>query len=151
MRRQMLGFHGVPHFELKEKLNKPAESLSVALSRLKKNGLVSREGHFWNITEHGKKFLNDHPRLAVVLRHKKRISAADHTKKNMIIAFDIPERYRKKRNWLRIELINLGFIKIQKSFWFGPAPLPEDFIQSLHALALLPYLKFFIAREKEIV
>lgn len=146
-----MGLTGVPHFELKERLKKPAENLSVALSRLKKNGLVSREGHIWAITQRGEKFLRDHPILTLIPHRKKITHEENRRKKNMIIAFDIPEQYRRKRNWLRVELVNLGFIKIQKSFWFGPAPLSQDFIESLHSLQLLPYLKFFNAKEEEIV
>ena len=151
MRRHAHGLPSIPYSELKKTFKKPEGCLSVTLSRLKKNGLVMQDGRFWRITDRGKKFLSEHPHLAVALRHKKRTLQEGHGKKNMIVAFDIPEQYRRKRNWLRIELVNLGFIKIQKSFWFGPEPLPRDFVESLHSLALLPYLKFFNAKEEEIV
>jgi len=45
----------------------------------------------------------------------------------------------------------LGFEPIQKSVWFGPAPLPEDFLESLSELNLLPFLKFFRTTEEELV
>lgn len=152
MRKRMYGgFSGIPHFELRAKIKAPAASLSVTLSRLKKNGLISREGIFWKITELGKNFVDEYPALNSVPRHTGKIIENRRREKNMIIAFDIPELHRRKRNWLRTELVNLGFIKIQKSFWFGPTPLPKKFIESLHSLSLLPYLKFFNAREEEIV
>ena len=71
--------------------------------------------------------------------------------KNMVIVFDIPEKHKHKRNWLRLELANLGFGLLQKSVWFGPAPLPKTFIRALDELKLLRHLKFFEARETEII
>jgi hypothetical protein len=151
MRRRMQGLPGIPRSQMKLVIKKSGTSLSVTLSRLKKNGLVVREGRLWSITERGKKFLDNHPLSIAIPYHKKRKSQEKNREKNMVIAFDIPEVHRRKRNWLRVELVNLGFTKIQKSFWFGPAPLPKDFIDSLHTLDLLSYLKFFNANEKEIV
>ena len=69
----------------------------------------------------------------------------------MIVAFDIPEREKRKRGWLRRELANLGFEMLQKSIWLGPSPVPKDFIQSLRDAELLGYIKFFRAHETEIV
>ena len=69
----------------------------------------------------------------------------------MIVAFDVPEHERYKRDWLREELLVLGFEPIQKSVWFGPSPLPENFVRELGSRELLSYLKFFRAREEELV
>ena len=69
----------------------------------------------------------------------------------MIIAFDVPEKYRRERDWLRIELKNLGFAMMQKSVWYGSSPLPQDFITSLDDLKILKFIKFFDVKEHEIV
>ena len=50
----------------------------------------------------------------------------------MIVIFDIPEIRKNKRNWLRGDLMALGFMQLQKSVWFGPAPLPKKFIEYLN-------------------
>jgi DNA-binding transcriptional regulator PaaX len=125
-------------------------TLRTTLSRLKKRGLVQNKNAVWSITEQGKKYLET--KLAtLLLPHPIYTESLKKREKNMIIAFDIPEKYRKKRDWLRIELINLGFSPIQKSVWLGPAPLPQEFIKSLEELKLLPFLKFFQAKEIDIV
>ena len=119
--------------------------MRVVFSRLKKRGLAEEKKGAWHITELGKKYL-------------RRFRFPDHTKntapkktKNMIIVFDIPERMRKKRDWLRQELVYLGFSMLQKSVWFGPAPLPREFLVSLKELGLLRFIKFFEAKEKDVV
>ncbi len=119
----------------------------VALSRLRKKGFVQREGRLWKITNEGRNYLT---RKIFLPRHRV-ISPEVNKNKNMIIAFDIPERDKKKRNWLRIELVNLGFTLLQRSVWCGRAPLPVDFIHTLKRLKLLPYMKFFEAKEKDII
>ncbi|OHA09099.1 MAG: hypothetical protein A3B37_00965 [Candidatus Sungbacteria bacterium RIFCSPLOWO2_01_FULL_59_16] len=53
-----------------------------------------------------------------------------------LVCFDIPERDRAKRQWLRGELIVCGYRQLQKSVWIGEIPLPQDFIEALDALEL---------------
>jgi len=70
--------------------------------------------------------------------------------KRLIVIFDVPEFERKKRDWLRIELRSEGFIILQKSAWFGP-PIPYEFANRLRDLGILPYMKFFEAKEADIL
>lgn len=122
------------------------QTLRTTLSRLKKQGLLKNENRIWEITKKGvdyiKKISNKNPHFK---------SVNNSSVKNMIVIFDIPELHRKKRNWLRIELAGLGFTLLQKSVWFGPSPLPKDFLDYLHKNNLLEYLKFFKAEEKNII
>ena len=118
-------------------------SLSVTLSRLKKRGLVKNENGIWNITARG---LN---RLRIKPPHS--LKLANSRPKNMIVVFDIPEVKKAARVWLRTELAALGFTMLQKSVWFGPAPLPPKLIKTLQDLGILNCLKFFKAEESDIV
>jgi phenylacetic acid degradation operon negative regulatory protein len=136
-----------PRFYKKVDLGEIKEqTLRTTLSRLKKQGLLKNENNFWKITKEG-------------LHYLKKISARNHhfkipfnsSTKNMIVIFDIPELHKKKRDWLRIELINLGFSMLQKSVWFGPSPLPKEFVKYVNEINVLPYIKFFKAEEKNIV
>ena len=61
----------------------------------------------------------------------------------VIIAFDVPERERRKRTWLRIALISLGFTKLQQSVWAGNVKLPQKFIDDMKQVAVLPYVHIF--------
>lgn len=119
--------------------------LRVILSRLKKRGLVENENGIWKITKQGVGLIRQ------LRKSSKNKISNKKMPKNMIIAFDIPEPLKSRRNWLRIELLNLDFVMLQKSLWFGPSPLPKEFLSSLNQMKLLSYIKFFEAKESEIV
>lgn len=128
---------------------KSNQTFYLTLSRLKKRGLVTKNNEVWKITDKGKEYFRE--KLARFLPQHRKTTVSSLSRKNMIIAFDIPEKYRRKRDWLRIELSLLKFSPIQKSVWFGPAPIPKDFIENLHMLKILEYLKFFEVKEKDII
>ena len=100
------------------------ETFSVALSRLKEQGLVAKSrkerNAFWIITPKGKNKLESY----IVEKIK-----ADGIPR--IVMYDIPEPERRKRDWLRCELVACDYKQLQKSVWLGYCPLPEKFIKSL--------------------
>jgi len=65
------------------------------------------------------------------------------TDKFIIIIFDIPEKIRRKRNWLRSALGNLGLKMIQKSVWIGKIKLPKAFLEDLKRLELIDFVEIF--------
>jgi len=124
--------------------------MRVTLSRLKKRGLVEKKGKMWRITKLGREYLHRASGAFHWPIHSK-ATRATRAPKNMVIVFDVPEKEKRKRNWLRAELRLVGFTILQESVWFGPAPVPESFAKNVKELQLLPYLKFFEAKEKDIV
>ena len=60
-----------------------------------------------------------------------------------IIAFDIPEKEKSKREWLREVLRNLGLKMVQKSVWIGKVKIPEEFLTDLDKLKLLDFIEIF--------
>lgn len=125
--------------------------LRVTLSKLKKKGLLNNKRGEWLITLEGKEFLNSkkadmkRPFLKKAGYKPKRDAS-----KQLIVIFDIPEKQRRYRDWLRTELVSLGFELIQKSVWFGP-PMPKEFIEYLEEVEILKYLKFFHATKEDLI
>lgn len=147
MRQQLLN-PTTPHLRKRSVVNQ--KTLYTTLARLQKQGLVGKKNVLWIITKKGGEILRK--RLNNFLpTHSHKVRHQVASSKNMIVAFDIPEKYRKKRDWLRIELVLLEFSPIQKSVWFGKAPLPRTFINSLNELNILSYIKFFEAKEASII
>jgi len=143
MRRRIAGYTDPT---LSDKFDKTSEStLRVTLFRLKKRGLVDNQDAIWKITKKGVAHLADKTNFHNIYDSRR------HAPKGMIVAFDIPEHHKRKRVWLRYELKNLGFEMLQKSIWFGPAPLPKEFIKTLSDLNLLEFIKFFEAKETDII
>lgn len=120
--RKLLGLDAAHEFK--------RPTFSALLWQLKAQRLVVRVAHgnktFWRLTTRGEN----------VLRERRAAMLPRPDGKTRLICFDIPERERDKRRWLRAELIAFGYRQLQKSVWIGDSPLPQDFIQNLDVLAL---------------
>lgn len=131
-----------------KRLNK--NSLHVTLSRMKKNGLLRNKERKWSITSEGREFLDS--KKAEIRRFFLPETVIDNREKakRLIIIFDIPEKRKKYREWLRMELVGFGFNLIQKSVWLGPT-LPKEFVEYLDEVGILKHIKFFRASEKDLI
>ena len=115
----------------------------VVIHRLKKDGLLASAGRgIWKTTKEGNKMANLIGRRMSYEEFK-----AERKKVNTIVIFDIPELQRKKRDYLRIELLALGFKPLQKSVWIGGRPLPVVFIEYLKDMRLLDCIHIFTIKE----
>ncbi|MDD4931784.1 MAG: hypothetical protein PHG66_06610 [Candidatus Colwellbacteria bacterium] len=112
---------------------------------LKKEGIISCDKPFKtdrkiSITDKGIK----------ILRKRLPLGEYSSTKENFIkiISFDIPEKDRKKREWLRCVLNRLEFKMLQQSFWVGLSSIPEEFIQDMRLLDIFDKVHIFTIRSK---
>lgn len=113
------------------------ETFSTLLGRLREQRLVQRSGttrkSLWRLTSLGKEYLSDFER--------RRAARPDGV--GRLVIFDVPEKERRKRSALRLELVAAGFEQLQKSVWYGERPLPEDFVRFIDALALRRHVHIF--------
>lgn len=113
------------------------------LYRLRKDNLIAEteknQGHFFQLTQKGKIALKKLE--SNNLPASKYASVGEDTWK--IIIFDIPEKERNKRFWLRSALKNLKFKMVQKSVWVGKVKLPSQFIQDLGKINILSFIEIF--------
>jgi CRISPR-associated endonuclease Cas2 len=124
------------------------QSIRNTLSRMKTKGLISNNEKVWEITPEGKELLKESK--SAVLRFTKNIQSRINLPKTTIVIFDIPEKKRLYRDWLRNELIGFGYELIQKSVWYGPA-LPKEFVSYLGEQKLLEYVRFFKVKEEDLI
>ncbi len=121
--RNILGLD--PTYEFKPK------TFAAILSRLKDQGLAegrkSAGRTAWRITKEGRKYLAE-------FSQELNFPESDGVKR--VVVFDIPEKEREKRRWLRGELVAMRYQQLQKSVWMGEVPLPEEFIDDLDSLQL---------------
>ncbi len=122
------------------KLNK-RQKASKLLYKLKSEGLIVKNNKtkngLWKITEKGKSWME---RIKPNLKPQYKIEGSNELK---IIIFDIPEKERRARGWLRDVLKNLKFQMLQKSVWIGKTILPEEFFIDLQRQNILPYIEIF--------
>jgi len=116
------------------------------LYRLRKDGLIENinkgDKKLLRITKKGAEKL-ENLRLRKINDSPPKIYRRENSSTFKIIVFDIPEKHRKKREWIREVLKNLKFKMLQKSVWIGKTKLPEEFIHNLKNFDLLPYVEVF--------
>lgn len=61
----------------------------------------------------------------------------------ILISFDIPEKKKKTRDWLRNQIKYWDFEMIQKSLWLGYGPLPKEFTDRLRQLGIYENVRIF--------
>lgn len=124
------------------------QAFHALLNKLKREGLIvqkeSRRGAPWHLTAAGARRLEE-------AKGKQNASDTPPMPKYensgvpsiVIVAFDIPEKERRKRRWLRGALYSLDFQKVQQSVWLGKRGVPKEFITDLREYKILPYVQIF--------
>jgi DNA-binding transcriptional regulator PaaX len=117
-----VNFNSFSDTKKKFKIQEPA--IKQSLWRLKKAGFVAKKGREFYLTKKGKE-------LARCISGRKNIIEKKWDRKFRVVVFDIPEKKRKTRDWLRQELMLLNYKKLQESVFAGKFPLPEDLIKNI--------------------
>jgi DNA-binding transcriptional regulator PaaX len=111
---------------------------------LKKQGFIrtSADKRLISITSKGR---IKKQQIKNTLAFQKPISGYEKEKSTdtIIICFDVPEKEKHKRDWLRAVISNLGFNMLQKSVWIGKIKIPAELLSDLQQLKLLNYVEIF--------
>src|SRR3989344_2043986 len=67
----------------------------------------------------------------------------EKTDKVVIVIFDVPEKEKWKREWLRNTLRELGMKNVQKSVFIGKVKIPELFLENMRKLHAIYYVEIF--------
>lgn len=118
------------------------------LYRLKNDDLIEDKVNngksYFKLTSKGKeRFEILKKRRANALPSNVYSSHSQKSDKFVIVVFDIPERERRKRAWLRSALRNIGFQLVQKSVWMGKVRIPKEFLDDLKELRLVEFVEVF--------
>ena len=132
---------------------KPDEALRVhiktqkLLSKLKKEGFIREQSEndkkLLFITKKGEEKISQIKDAQAKFLFPRDKYASQEGNVFIIIVFDIPEREKKKREWLREVLKNLKFSRVQRSVWIGKIKIPKEFLDDLSKLRLLDFVHIF--------
>lgn len=115
--------------ELKELKENSARTI---LWRLQKKGLVDKKENQYFLTKLGSGFIK---------KFREKNPEKQWDGKWRIVMFDIPEKMREKRNWLRFQLSNSEYKSLQESVFIGKYPLEEDFFKEIINQNLRHFIK----------
>ncbi len=93
------------------------------------------------------KLTKDGERRLIHIQRVSRLKNYVWDKKWRIVIFDIPEKQRSKRDFLRQELIESGFQRLQHSVWVSPYP-QEEFIELLKTEIEINHLAIFFETDR---
>lgn len=100
----------------------------VSVSQLKKRGFITKRSDTFRLTRRGEKEAFFAHLDAQTVLYKPARQKWDGRWR--MIIFDVPEKKRKYRDYLRQMLKTLGFKELQKSAWITPYSIP-DFLKEL--------------------
>ena len=121
----------------RKKIKIKEATIKQSLWRLRKHGFVEKKGDKYCLTREGK-FV-----MKYIIRKRKAVNVR-WDKKYRVVIFDIPEKDRKKRSWLRQELYLLNYQKLQESVFIGKYPLPADLIKDLKSNKIGNYVNYLL-------
>lgn len=117
------------------------------LRKLQQDGLVVKKQRknnlLWRLTPAGIKTLIHLDKRMPLPVPRYATTPSGHL---IIVTFDIPEKMRRKRKWLRDVLRNNYFSMMHKSVWIGKRTLPKAFIADLHRHNLLRCVRILSVR-----
>ncbi|MFY9462606.1 MAG: hypothetical protein WAP52_00260 [Candidatus Sungiibacteriota bacterium] len=148
------GFYRIPTHERQwfsaswAELYRDRQQFYKRLHYLKRQGLVVKRDakgeKRWILTQRGAKRLREYRQLrADPFSSVNTNFSAPKGGGITIVAFDIPETERRKRGWLRISLVEMGFEPLQKSVWMAAGGVSEDFLHALRERRLLDAVHIF--------
>ncbi|GEM_PF-795492 len=111
------------------------QKFSKLLTALKSDGFIAKpvagRNTPWTITKNGIKKLQ---------RKQPAPYESVAAKLPTIVSYDIPERQKRERHWLRRVLGELRFTMVHRSVWIGNVLIPEQFLVELKFKGLMHYV-----------
>ena len=107
--------------------NKPdfkEKTIRQSIRRLEKQGFLERKDDKYILSKLGKK-------LAEYVKIRKKSIEKKWDGKYRVVIFDIPEKEKESRNWLRQELYLLDYQQLQKSVFISKHSLTKDLIKEI--------------------
>lgn len=116
---------GMDEGAIKERVNETTKSVfNQAVKRLVIQGIVEEKDGKFRLAKKGKSLLQK------IFSIKKTLNKKWDGKYRVVI-FDIPEKKKKLRNWIRDELYDLNYKLLQKSVFIGRYPLTKEIIEKI--------------------
>jgi len=118
------------------------KTLQTNIARLEKQRLIAKEPKrkIYILTEKGKEF-------SAYIKDRYGLLSGKWDGKIRVLIFDIPEKKKFWREWLRKELVLLQYKEFQKSVYIGKVPLPRDLYRRIGEEGLEDFVFIFTMSE----
>lgn len=120
----------------KELRKREEKNIRTTLWRLEQKGLVSKNKKQYHLTAYGSRIV-----------HVFQGGGKEWDGKWRMVIFDIPERNRHDRNWLRGKLLSMEYKPLQRSVFIGRYPLEEETYEGLLEKRLIQFVRLMTIGE----
>ncbi len=134
--RMLFGLDG-GNFQVSKRAE--CEKIRQNLRRLRAQGIVKKVGINFMLTKEGKEIIKK-------IADKKKLLSRKWDGKYRLVIFDIPEKKRNARNWLRAELYMLEYSQLQMSVFIGKHPLTENIIGDIKHHGLEKHVNYLLVK-----
>jgi len=114
-------------------------SARTTLWRLRKKGLIKKKEKNFQLTSLGLEIVE-------TFKDEKPVEKKWDGKWRLVM-FDIPEKKRNHRNWLRFELCSLDYKLLQKSVFMGQQPIDEEVYREIIERGLDDFIRLITVGE----
>lgn len=108
-----------------------------SLWRLQRQGFVEKTRVGYTLTQKGRQ-------LAEYILKAKKSTVQKWDGKYRVVVFDIPEKEKGFRNWLRQELYLLKYKKLQKSVFVSKFPITPDIVKEIKRKKMSNYVNYLL-------
>ena len=119
-------------YELLKEMDK--NSARTILWRLEKKGLVRKKGKRYFTSKLGLRFIQNQEN-------------SEWDGKWRLVAFDIPEKNRESRDWLRTRLRSTGYKQLQKSLFVSKKPIGSELMKEIIERGLYKNVRIVVVGE----
>ena len=116
------------------------ETLRQSIRRLKKYGIVQSDKKRISLTKEGRALLKNVKNTNSILQKR-------WDWRYRLVIFDVPEKKRDFRDWLREELYLLNYTQLQKSVFIGKYPLPINLLQHIKSHGMWACVHYLLVGE----
>lgn len=122
---------------LKPATRKKKYRYKKAIQKLVNDKIIYLSDEEINLTKKGYKLLQKIQTEDVAIKPKDKWDGVWH-----LVCYDIPEKFKKERDYFRQKLIESGFYKIQLSLWVYPYECKEEIAVIAQNLRIAPFVAY---------
>lgn len=112
------------------------QNVQKSIKRLQDKDLIYLSGEKIKLTKRGREILK-RVQVEDIIIHKTEWDGIWR-----LVTYDIPEKYKKQRDYFRTKLLYLGFLEVQKSMYVIPYECLEEIAVFAQSIGVAPFVMY---------
>lgn len=117
--------------------NQGPKKFNKTIKRLEEKGVIYLSADRVKMTKKGERLMREIQIKDIKIERPEKWDKVWH-----LVSYDIPEKYKKERDWFRQTLERWNFYQVQKSLWVCPFECREEIAILAQTLKISPYVAY---------